>query len=78
MESPNMIKNFTCEICEKDFSTNNYKEQHISTVHGEVKKFDCNVCNKTFGQKQELNIHFILMKSSVIFIGVQPRPMFSR
>ena len=57
MESPNVIKNFTCEICEKAFSTNNYKDQHISTVHGEVKKFGCNVCNKTFGLKNELMSH---------------------
>ena len=53
MESPN----FTCEICDKAFSTNKYKDQHISTVHGEDKNFKCNVCYKTFGLKQELIIH---------------------
>ena len=24
---------FTCEICEKSFSTNQYKKRHIKTVH---------------------------------------------
>ena len=57
MESANVVKNFTCEICEKAFSTNNYKDQHIRTVHEEVKKFDCNICSKTFGLKQELMSH---------------------
>ena len=50
-------KNFTCEICEKTFSTNQGKDKHISIVHGEVKKFVCNVCCKTFGHNHELLIH---------------------
>ena len=50
-------QNFACEICEKAFSTNQYKDYHVRTVHGEVKKFDCNVCNKTFGLKNELMSH---------------------
>ena len=58
MESPNnVIKNFTCEICEKTFSTNNSKDKHISTVHGEVKKFECNIYSKPFGLKHELMSH---------------------
>ena len=57
MESSIVINNFTCEICEKGFSKKYYKDQHISTVHGEVKKFDCNVCSKKFGQKHELMSH---------------------
>ena len=31
-------KNFTCEICEKSFSSNQYKNKHLSVVHGEEKK----------------------------------------
>ena len=60
MELPNnvnVLKNFTCEICKKTFSTNNDKNQHISTVHGEVKIYACNVCTKTFNQKHELMSH---------------------
>ena len=40
-----------------NFSTKQYKEQHISIVHGEVKIFECNVCSKTFAQNHELTIH---------------------
>ena len=57
MVSPNVIKKFTCEICEKAFSTNKTKKHHISNFHGKVKKFECNVCSKTFGQNAELMGH---------------------
>ena len=50
-------KIFTCEICEKNFSTNFSKGQHMKIVHGEVKIFKCNVCSKTFGLKRQLMIH---------------------
>ena len=33
MESLNLIKKLSCEICDKNFLTNNYKALHISTVH---------------------------------------------
>lgn len=51
------LKNFACEICEKTFSTNKNKKQHLKIVHGELKIFECNVCGKTFGRNQELMIH---------------------
>ena len=41
------------------------KEQHISTVHGEVKKFHCNVCNKTFAMKHELTQLLFLDKKYI-------------
>ena len=50
-------QNFTCEICEKAFSTKKNKDQHVTIVHGEVKKFDCNVCDKKFGKNLDLVIH---------------------
>ena len=43
--------NFKCEICEKHFSTNSTKNEHISTIHGRVKKFVCNICSKNFGRQ---------------------------
>ena len=33
-------KNFICEICEKSFSRNQWKNRHISIVHEEVKKLE--------------------------------------
>ena len=57
MEALNAINDFTCEICEMTYSTNNSKVQHINTVHGEVKKFYCNVCTKKFGQRHQLVNH---------------------
>ena len=50
-------KNYTCEICEKKFSTNHYKKQHIKRIHEDVKKFICNLCSKNFVEKKELSIH---------------------
>ena len=50
-------KNFKCEICEKTFSSQQYQNQHISRVHGEVGQFICNVCSRTFGSQMALKLH---------------------
>ena len=50
-------KNFSCEICEKTFSTNKCKNKHKNVVHGEVKKYECYICSKTFSEKKKLIIH---------------------
>ena len=50
-------KKFKCEICEKTFSTNHIKNQHIRNAHGKVEIFTCNVCNKTFGKNHQLTLH---------------------
>ena len=50
-------KNFSCEICEKTFSTNKCKDKHINIVHGEVKNFECNICSKSFGEKKQFILH---------------------
>ena len=56
--SENMeTKKFECNICERGFSTNQYKNQHFSTVHGDMKMFTCNVCSQTFGHKHILANH---------------------
>ena len=46
-----------CEICEKHFSNNHYKDKHISLVHGEVKNFECNVFSQKFGGSRQLTLH---------------------
>ena len=53
----NSIKSFSCEICEKNFSSSAYKKQHIGIVHEEEKKFICNICSSSFGSKTELSFH---------------------
>ena len=52
-----MKKNFTCEICKKNLSSDESKKQHISVVHGEEKLFVCNVCSTSFSSKIELTRH---------------------
>ena len=39
-------KKFYCEICEKEFSRNQNKKQHVNLVHVEEKIFACNLCIK--------------------------------
>ena len=48
---------FTCEICEKSFSSNLYKKRHIQIVHGDEKFFECNICHKRYGYENELIGH---------------------
>ena len=56
MDSPQQInRNFTCEICEKKFSSTVSKKKHIKVVH--EKKFVCNVCHRSFGQQKDLARH---------------------
>ena len=50
-------KYFACEICEKSFANNQYKQQHLSLVHGEDKQFVCNVCNFSLSSENELTNH---------------------
>ena len=59
METPkNQLQNkFKCEICEKTFSTNNSKSQHIRNAHGVGRSFSCNVCGRIFGKNKQLTLH---------------------
>ena len=50
-------KKFTCNICEKIFSSEQKQNQHIKTVHGEENFFECNVCIRSFKWKKTLIIH---------------------
>ena len=52
-----MKENFKCGICEKYFSSNEYKSLHILNVHGEEKRFICNICNSNFKTKVILKKH---------------------
>ena len=49
-------QHFTCEICEKNFSTNKNKDQHTRIVHGET-NYRCDHCLKFFYQLGNVNNH---------------------
>ena len=61
MDNPQQIldPNFTCEICEKNFSTDKNKKRHIKFIHEKEKSLECNVCHTKFGHKQELTNHIL-------------------
>ena len=50
------IKNM-CKICEKSFSSKQYLNRHIKSVHEGIKDHKCDLCEKSFSTKQYLNTH---------------------
>ena len=51
------VKNHTCHLCGKAFSSAQYLNNHITCVHEGVKNFQCKSCNKTFSQLGNLQRH---------------------
>ena len=49
--------NFECDICEKIFSNNQQKQEHLLRAHGEKQKILCNFCSKTFSGQGSLKKH---------------------
>ena len=49
-------KNFTCEHCEKPFSTSDARDNHLESCHTE-KSLKCDFCDKTFSTNQLLVSH---------------------
>jgi len=47
---------FSCQICNKRFTTQNHLKRH-GDVHFGVKRFSCDICHKTFLRSENLNIH---------------------
>ena len=56
-----VLKQFICETCGKNFTSNFNKKSHIKTVHEQIKEFKCEICGKAFGflsnKKAHLNVH---------------------
>ena len=50
-------KQFICEICGKNFTSNYNKKTHIKTVHDQIKEFKCEICGKLFGLLANKNTH---------------------
>lgn len=49
-------KKFYCDICQKGFTTEKYRDVHMKAHNGE-KKFHCRVCEKSFLSKSHLTEH---------------------
>ena len=46
-----------CEICDKDFKSNNGLKNHFNIVHKLMKEHQCNICQKVFKLQTQLNSH---------------------
>ena len=51
---------FSCEICQRSFSTKKALKTHFSTSHAEKTKkgFVCKVCNKMFDSANDRSLHY--------------------
>ena len=64
-----ITRNCVCDICEKIFSNNKYKQKHLQSVHGEIKNIvrhvtfkghknhKCNSCEKSFSNSGNIMRH---------------------
>ena len=52
-------KDFTCETCSKDFSTNYQLKRHVNNIHAVNNEniFQCSICDKVFSKKMLLKKH---------------------
>ena len=48
---------FTCDICEKKFTTPKYLKVHIKTIHEGERNYKCESCGKSFTQSGSLMTH---------------------
>ena len=74
-------ENFKCGICEKYFSSNEYKSLHILNVHGEEKRFICNICNSNFKTKvilKNTSKEFIKLDKEIINVIIVKKPIFAQ
>ena len=46
-----------CEICDKEFKSNNGLKNHFNIVHKLMKKYQCNICQSIFKLQCHLNYH---------------------
>jgi KRAB domain-containing zinc finger protein len=50
-------REYTCEICSKEFRRYDHLKRHVLIHTGENKKYACPVCSKDFGRKSHLDRH---------------------
>ena len=49
----NLLK---CEICDKEFRSNNGLKNHSNIVHKLIKEHQCNICQKKFKLRSQLTL----------------------
>lgn len=53
------VKEFSCDICGKEFSTHQRLASHTDGVHGDV-QFECQSCRKSFRRKADFLRHVVV------------------
>ncbi len=66
------IKRFSCDLCDKHFTTKSSSDLHVRAVHQKLRPFQCTVCNKYFSQKPHLRTHLKTHRSSIIIYLLYP------
>ena len=51
------VKKFSCNYCEKTFTTKDRVQQHEMCIHHSQGTITCKVCGKGFGHKAKLKAH---------------------
>ena len=57
MDSKESQISLKCEICDKEFKTNNGLKNHFNLVHKLMKEHQCNICQKVVGFQCQLISH---------------------
>merc|ERR1719369_65579 len=52
-----MVKLYTCQVCEKRFYYLSKIVEHMDEVHPDVFPYNCEVCNKNFSRSETLRLH---------------------
>ncbi|CAB4062493.1 KRAB [Lepeophtheirus salmonis] len=50
-------KNFSCEHCQKEFTTKGHLKEHIAGVHERYNNVHCPVCHKSFNTQKRMKKH---------------------
>ena len=53
-----------CEICDKEFRSNNGLKSHLNLVHKSMKEHQCNICQSVFKLQRQLSSHVNLIDSA--------------
>ena len=52
-----LFKKIPCGICNKKFSKEEERMNHIQIVHGNELQYDCKTCNKFFSNMEDMRTH---------------------